>query len=228
MHDLILTIDDDTHFTNSLNESLREFGYQIASTTNEASALELAQQLHPALITLDINLSGANGWEVCARLRQTSQSPILIISRDAAVSNVTRALKAGADGYLIKPFGKAELRARIRALLRRAKTPVTPLRNVYKVRDLELDVDRHSVKVRGRAINLSPIEFKLLEVLMRHAGHPVRHNHCLSEVWGPEYVGQVNYLTLYVRYLRQKIERDPSNPEYILTTHRVGYRVASE
>jgi two-component system KDP operon response regulator KdpE len=121
-----------------------------------------------------------------------------------------------------------ELHARIRALLRRIRTPGTPLNNIYRVRELELDTERRSVKVRGNDISLSPTEFKLLEVLMRNAGQPVRHDHCLTEVWGPQYVGQVNYLNLYVRYLRQKIERDPSNPEYILTKHRVGYRMADE
>jgi two-component system KDP operon response regulator KdpE len=228
MANLILTIDDDPIFTQRLAERLSTFGYQSAATTEGRRGLELAEYLRPDLITFDINMNGVDGWAVCAQLRKLSRAPILIVASRHTLGDVTHALRIGADGFLSKPVGMRELLARIRALLRRAQTPGTPMSNIYKVRDLELDLDRRSVKVRGRAVNLSPIEFKLLEVLMRNAGQPVRHDLCLTEVWGPQYIGQINYLNLYVRYLRQKIERDPSNPEYILTTHRVGYRVANE
>jgi two-component system KDP operon response regulator KdpE len=165
-----------------------------------------------------------DGWEVLARLRTISDLPIIMLTAKDEQVDVVRGLNLGADDYVTKPFGIAELTARIAAALRRARLPVTSQKATTYADDyLTIDFARRRVLVEGKSVNLTPTEFRLLTCLVRRAGHVVPHKMLLAEVWGPEYIDETQYLKLYVRYLREKIERDPSNPEYILTEWGEGY-----
>ncbi len=229
MNEVILVIDDDAEFVQYLKLRLEGFGYRVVTAQDGAMGLELAADAHPDLITLDIMMPGMDGWEICRRLHAVSNAPILMITARGRVGDVVRGLEIGADDYLVKPFNTSELLARVKAILRRAKAPGAPQRTSnYKVRDLELDTDRRIVKIRGERVDLTPTEFKLLTCFISNAGRVLPHRYCLVEVWGPEYGDQVDYLKLYVRYLRQKLEKEPSNPEYILTEWGVGYRMVDE
>ena len=229
MNEVILVIDDDAEFVQYLKLRLEGFGYRVVTASNGQEGLELAGEISPDLITLDIMMPGMDGWEICRRLHAVTNAPILMVTAKSRVGDVVRGLELGADDYLVKPFNASELLARVKAILRRSQAPGQPKRTSnYKVRDLELDTDRRIVKVRGQRVDLTPTEFKLLTCFISNAGRVLPHRYCLVEVWGPEYGEQVDYLKLYVRYLRQKLEEDPSKPEYILTEWGVGYRMIDE
>lgn len=229
MNEVILVIDDDPEFVQYLKLRLEGFGYRVVAAANGTEGMDLAGEINPDLITLDIMMPGMDGWEICRRLHAVTNAPILMLTAKSRVGDVVRGLELGADDYLVKPFNASELLARVKAILRRSKAPGTPKRtSTYKIRDLELDTDRRIVKVRGGRVDLTPTEFKLLTCFMNNPGRVLPHRYCLVEVWGPEYGEQVDYLKLYVRYLRQKLEEDPSKPEYILTEWGVGYRMIDE
>jgi two-component system KDP operon response regulator KdpE len=180
----------------------------------------------PDLILLDIMMPEVDGWETCQRIREVSNVPIIMLTAKSQERDIVRGLEMGADDYITKPFDPSELRARIQSLLRRT-TEMAHEEHSPKVLDdgwLYIDLGRRVVKANSKAIDLTPTEFRLLAALVQKADCVIPHRQLLRQVWGPEYSDEVHYLKLYIRYLRQKLEKDPSNPEYLLTEWGVGYR----
>jgi two-component system KDP operon response regulator KdpE len=166
-----------------------------------------------------------DGWEVCRRLVEISNVPILMLTARGAEADIVKGLRLGADDYLAKPFSVAEFTARIQALLRRAGSrSQTDKPDAYSVGNLTIDLSRRLVMRGGEVVDLTPTEFKLLQCFVTHRDRVLPHQFLLTEVWGPEYSGETSYLKLYVSYLRKKIEEDPANPELIVTEWGVGYR----
>ncbi len=227
MKKTILVIDDDKDLTLMLQAQLERKKHRVVVATNGREGLQRAYQARPDLIILDIMMPGMDGWEVCRRLRELSSVPIIMLTARNMKGDVVKGLEVGADDYLTKPFSAAELEARIQAVLRRSGDKGANGRSrssFYSNGYLTIDFDRRIVKVRGSAIELTPTEFKLLSCLVRNEGRVLPHRYLLTEVWGPEYAEEVDYVKLYIRYLRLKIEEDSSDPVYIQTEWGVGYR----
>jgi len=224
MGDKVLIIDDDVTLTTVIQLRLEQEGYEVIIANSGVEGLRQAYDAHPDLVILDIMMPGLDGWETCQRLREISDVPIIMLTAKDGEMDMVRGLELGADGYISKPFSTKELLARIQALLRRTRLPSSPTRPaVYTDGDLVVDFAKHRVTVRGKRVNLTPTEFRLLSCLVRNAGRVIPHEALLAQVWGPEYIGEIQYLKLYIRYLRQKIEEDPSKPQYILTEWGIGY-----
>jgi len=227
MKHTILVIDDDKDLTLMLKAQLERKNHRVVVATSGRDGLQKAYQARPDLILLDIMMPGMDGWEVCRRLRELSTVPIIMLTARSVTGDVVKGLESGADDYLTKPFSSSELDARIQAVLRRSDNPDHPSKSrssFYSNGYLTIDFDRRVVKVHGESIDLTPTEFKLLSTLVRNEGRVLPHRYLLTEVWGPEYADEVDYVKLYVRYLRLKIEEDPSEPVYIQTEWGIGYR----
>jgi two-component system KDP operon response regulator KdpE len=222
-----LIIDDDRDLSVMLEAQLKRMNYHIVVASSGREGLQKAYQVRPDLIVLDIMMPGMDGFEVCRRLRELSNVPIIMLTARSMKGDIVRGLETGADDYLTKPFSSAELDARIQALLRRSGNGNGRSRSrssFYSNGHLSIDFDRRFVTVRGERIDLTPTEFKLLSCLVRNEGRVLPHRYLLTEVWGPDYADEVDYVKLYIRYLRLKIEDDPSDPAYIQTEWGVGYR----
>ena len=194
----------------------------VASSGREA--LGRFEEEQPDLVVLDVSMPPPDGFEVCRLIRESSQVPILMLTvRDTTLDKV-RALDLGADDYLTKPFDHLELLARLRALLRRSSAPSVLPGPDFDLGDLSLDSDTHEVRVRGEVVRLTSTEYRLLEVLVRHAGTVLPHRYLLEQVWGPEYVGADHYLKVFVGRLHRKLDKDPAQPRYIRSEWGVGYR----
>jgi DNA-binding response OmpR family regulator len=221
----ILVVDDEPRIVEIVRDTLEPAGYTVMSAADGEQGLRMAETHEPDLIVLDIGLPGVDGWEVCRRLRELTTIPILMLTARGDQQDKVRGLELGADDYLPKPFGVQELLARVRALLRRAGLPVEPRRDpVFVCGDLSVNFATHQVVAAGRPISLTPTEYKLLHELVTNAGRVVLHTDLLRKVWGRQYDDATEYVRVYIRYLRQKIEPDPARPRYILTEPGVGYR----
>ncbi len=201
-------------------------GCQIVVATDGVEAIRSFDADPPDLIVLDVTMPPPDGFEVCRHIRECSDVPILMLTvRDATVDKV-RALDLGADDYLTKPFDHLELLARLRALVRRASGSGQHLSGVasFAVDDFALDFTAHTVRVRGEVVQLTAIEYRLLEELVRHAGAVLSHQYLLERVWGPEYAGDMHYLKVFIGRLRQKLGDHADNPRYIHTEWGTGYR----
>jgi DNA-binding response OmpR family regulator len=218
----ILVVDDDRIFLRSLQANLAGEGYEVLSAADATAALRLTFEGQPDLVILDVMMPEVDGWEVCRRLRGFMDVPIIFLTALGAEGDIVRGLALGGDDYIVKPFSLAELKARIEATLRRTKGG-TQRTVIFDDGALLVDLQRNIVCKRKRLISLSLKEFQLLARLVRDAGRVIPHAELLRDLWGPEYVEEISYLALYVRYLRCKIEDDPSNPHYIRTRFRVGY-----
>ena len=220
----VLVVDDEPPIRRFLRTSLTAAGFRVVSAENAATALDAFATEKPDLIVLDLGLPDRNGFEIIASLRRRSSVPIIVLSiRDDERSKVA-AFDLGADDFITKPFGVPELIARLRAALRHAfqskgETPV------FASGDLVIDLVKRQVTRAGQEIRLSPKEFELLRQLVLHAGKVVTHRHLLREVWGPAQADEVQYLRVFIRGLRQKIEPDPNRPTHIITELGVGYRL---
>lgn len=224
----ILVVDDEQPLLELLTSHLQRNNYEVLAATDGFKGLKMAFQDHPDLVVLDVMMPELDGLTVCKRLREMSDIPIIILTALSQEEDVVRGFEMGANDYVTKPFSIEELIARIRALLRR-RDYVAPWRtSVLTVGDLSIDLPRHRVMVRGETVELTPTEYDLLVFLARHSTQVVRHRRLLSAIWGPEYVDQLDYLRLYVRYLRCKIEEDPGNPKLLRTERGVGYYLAEE
>ncbi len=227
MSQTILVIDDDKDLTLMLKAQLERSDYQVVVASSGQEGLQKAYQTRPDLIILDVMMPGMDGWEVCRRLRELSNVPIIMLTARSLKGDVVRGLEIGADDYLTKPFSAAELDARIQAVLRRSAAQngsPSSRTSFYTNGHLTIDFDRRIVTVRGERVEFTPTEFKLLTTLVRNEGRVLPHRYLLTEVWGPEYADEVDYVKLYIRYLRLKIEDDPSDPVYIQTEWGIGYR----
>ena len=224
MKETILIIDDDAALAKIVQINLEREGYRTVVASSGVEGLQKADSNQPNLVILDIMMPGMDGWITCRRLREISDVPIIMLTARGMEADVVKGLELGADDYIVKPFGTKVLLARIHALLRRTDASATKKPPIYSDGELTVDFVKRVVMVRSERVDLTPTEFKLLSNFVQNEGRVLPHSYLLTQVWGPEYVDEVNYLKLYVRYLRQKIEKDPSNPEYILTEWGVGYR----
>jgi two-component system KDP operon response regulator KdpE len=223
---LVLVIEDEESVAKFLRVSLATEGFRIAEAATGAEGLAQAQAHNPDLVLLDLGLPDIDGMVVTERIRAWTQTPIIIISARGNELDKVTALDAGADDYLTKPFGKSELMARIRAALRRAaRVPGEPGEGITTVGELRVDAVRREVFVGEREIRLTPTEYKLLATLMRNAGKVMTHRQLLSEVWGPTHSEETQYLRVYMKNLRHKLEREPARPRYLVTDPGVGYRL---
>jgi two-component system, OmpR family, KDP operon response regulator KdpE len=226
---LILIIEDEPQIRHFLRTTLTAEGYRVIEAQNgERGALEAATH-KPDLVMVDLGLPDLDGVEVVKRIRAWSALPILIVSARNEEADKVAALDAGADDYVTKPFGVGELTARIRVALRHAaRGAQQTAAETLRFGRVEIDLERRRVRSDGKNIHLTPIEFRLLGCLARHAGMVLTHRHLLREVWGPSYVDQAHYLRIYMKQLRHKLEPDPARPRFLLTETGVGYRLASE
>ncbi|MGQ9681663.1 MAG: response regulator transcription factor [Anaerolineae bacterium] len=221
----ILVIDDEQALVEVIREALSEEGMEVISANNADEGLRLFFQHQPHLVVLDIMLPGSDGWEVCRRIRQVSNLPILMLTARTDGSDLVRGLNMGADDYVTKPFSLDILRARIQALLRRSLNSRShPVVQRFQAGDICIDMLHREVTVQETRVPLTPKEFDLLAYLVRHAGRTVPHRELLQQVWGPEYGAETQYLSLYIWYLRNRIEENPRRPRRIVTWRGLGYR----
>lgn len=218
----ILIVDDAQQVRRVLRTALSAEGYTIFEAGTGEEALESIRQSTPDAILLDVNMPGIGGLEACREIRRTLDVPILMLTVRNAERDKVMALDAGADDYVVKPFGMAELLARIRAALRR-RMPQGKLSS-FLTKDLSVDFEARQVTVKGRDVHLTPKEFELLRHLVTNAGKPITHRRLLQAVWGPDYGDEPEYLRVMINQLRKKIETDPARPKLILTEPWVGYR----
>jgi two-component system KDP operon response regulator KdpE len=224
---LLLVVEDELPVRRFLRAALGSRGYRLVEAGTVREAEQLATSHNPDLVILDLQLPDGDGVELLGRLRAWSARPVLVLSARGREEDKVRALDAGADDYLTKPFGAEELLARIRAALRRAaRAPGEQPGPVLEVGPLRIDQARHEVRLGGREVKLTPIEFKLLVLLARNAGKVLTHRQVLVEVWGPGQAAQTHYVRVYMAELRRKLEEDPARPRLLLTEPGVGYRMA--
>ena len=226
---VIILIEDEAEIRRFLRATLPSHGYRLVEAVNAQEGLQAAETRQPDLIILDLGLPDMDGLEVIQRLREWTQVPILVLSARGQEADKVAALDAGADDYVSKPFGVGELLARMRVSLRRAeRTGRGADELTFNADDLKVDFAHRRVLVRGQDIHLTPIEYRLLTTLARHAGRVLTRNQLLKEVWGRAYTEQSHYLHVYMAHLRRKIEVNPAQPRYILTEPGVGYRLIAE
>ena len=219
----ILVVDDEPQLTRVLRRSLMAKGYDVRIAGDGEFALQTLRDWPPALVITDLAMPNMNGLELCRRLREVSDVPIIVLSVRGEEQTKVQALDAGADDYVTKPFGMDELSARIRAALRRQ--PATDSRSqMLEVGDFRIDLEAHTITQSGKEIHLTPKEFDLMVHLVRNAGKVLTHRALLGAVWGGDYTEQNEYLRVFIGQLRKKIEPDPSEPRYILTEPWIGYR----
>jgi len=218
----ILVVDDEPQIRRVLRSTLSFRGYTISEATSGEEALQLVPKLKPDLILLDVNLPGISGVDTCREIRRSSDAPIIMLTVRNAERDKVVALDAGADDYVTKPFSIEELLARIRASLRRH--PSAEALPAFVSKDFTVDFEQRRVSVGGEAVHLAPKEFEVLRHLIANQGKPVSHRRLLQIVWGPEYGEETENLRVVINQLRKKIERDSSQPKYILTEPWVGYR----
>ncbi len=229
MKETILVVDDEPRLVRLVREVLSAVGYKVVSAGDGNEALETLAIEQPDLILLDILLPGGmDGYEICSQVREFSAVPIVMLTAKAQEVDMLHGFDVGADDYLTKPFSAKELIARVKAVLRRSELPATGamITADFVCGDLVISFARHKVKVRGQETSLTPTEFRLLQQLALNANRVMLHDDLLSKVWGPEYRDDIDYLRVYVRHLRRKIEKNPSEPRHILTTPGVGYMLS--
>ena len=220
----VLVIDDEPPILRFLRTSLTAVGYRVVTAENAANALAALATEKPDVVILDLGLPDRSGVELITEIRRKSPVPIIVLSARSDERSKVEALDLGADDFVGKPFGMAELMARIRAALRHRFQAQGEL-PAFVSGDLSIDLVRRCVTRGGREIKLSPKEFELLHQLVAHAGKVLTHRHLLREVWGPAHADEVQYLRVFIRGLRQKLEADPTRPAHILTELGVGYRL---
>ena len=224
----ILVVDDEVSIIRFVSARLRKEGYEIITASNGEEALLRAEEENPTLVLLDIMMPKMDGFEVCRRLREWSEVPIIMLSAKGEESDKVKCLNLGADDYVTKPFGGEELLARVRAVLRRAEVAgAVSNRPPFTSGDLKISFAQRQVNVAGREVKLTPTEFALLQELTLNAGKVLTHTYLLQKVWGPEYRDEKEYLHEFVRRLRNKLEPDKEKPSYIVSVPSIGYQFRS-
>jgi two-component system, OmpR family, KDP operon response regulator KdpE len=218
----ILIVDDEPQIRRVMLTTLASHGYSVVEAGSGEEALEKIRAERPDLIILDVNMPGMSGLETCAEIRTSSDVPIIMLTIRNSERDKVQALDAGADDYVVKPFGVQELMARIRAALRRsAPGDATP---AFLTDDLKIDFEKRMVAVKNKPVRLTPKEFELLRHLVANRGKALGHRRLLQAVWGPDYGEETEYLRVFINQLRKKIEPDPHKPRYIHTEPWIGYR----
>jgi DNA-binding response OmpR family regulator len=221
----VLVVDDEPRMIHFIRLNLEHDGFEVSEAASGTEALEALRDTLPDLILLDVMMPDLDGFETLELIREISNVPVIMLTAKGEEDDRVRGLELGADDYITKPFSPRELVSRVRAVLRRTEMPGEPVHELIEVDDrLKIDFDRREVWVEGKLVKLRPTEYRLLYHLVQNAGWVVPHDQLLAKVWGYEYRDETHYLRLYINYLRQKLEKDPSNPEYILTERGVGYR----
>jgi two-component system, OmpR family, KDP operon response regulator KdpE len=225
----VVLIEDEPQIRRFLRATLTSQGYRLFEAATGADGLVEVGSRLPDVVVVDLGLPDMDGLQVIRRLREWSAVPIIVLSARGQEQDKVAALDAGADDYVSKPFGASELLARIRVALRHTAGATREGGEAsFKVGDLQVDLARRHVAMAGREIRLTPIEYKLLTTLVRHAGRVITHQQLLREVWGPTHTDQAHYVRVYMAHLRHKLEAEPARPRYLLTEPGVGYRLAAE
>ena len=225
MKPLILIVEDDLQIRRFLRATLAAEGYLYGEALTAEEGIVQCNVRRPDLMLLDLGLPDGDGLEVIRRVRESSQMPIVVLSARGQEQDKIEALDLGADDYVAKPFGIGELLARIRAALRRSSAITQDGASVLRFGRVEIDLEKRCVMVDGADIHLTPTEYKLLQVLIKHAGKVLTQRQLLNEVWGPNHIEQAQYLRVYIAQLRRKLEGDPARPKYLQTEPGVGYRL---
>jgi len=223
--ELILLIEDEPQMRRFLRITLQGHGYRLVEAEKAQEGLLQAASRNPDVVLLDLGLPDLDGLEVTKRLREWTQTPIIVISAREQEQDKVKALDAGADDYLTKPFSAGELMARIRVALRHAVRQSGKQEPVFVFQNLRVDLAQRQVFIDEKEVHLTPIEYKLLTVLVRHAGRVITHTQLLREVWGPAHVNEVQYLRVYMTQLRHKLELDPTRPRFLMNEPGIGYRL---
>ena len=225
---LILVVDDETRIARMIRMNLEHDGYEVIEANSGQQALDMVRSRMPNLVILDVMMPGLDGYETLQILREISQVPVIMLTAKSEEEDRIRGLELGADDYVTKPFSPRELMSRVKAVLRRTEGAAAGGGNgddVIQVDDrLKIDFGKREVWVEGELGKLRPTEYRLLYHLVQNAGWVMTYDQLLTKVWGYEYRDETHYVRLYINYLRQKLEKDPANPEYILTERGVGYR----
>ena len=225
---LVLIIEDEPHLRRFLRATLRGHDFQVVEAGSAREGLAQAAGRNPEVILLDLGLPDRDGREVTRELRQRTQAPIIVISARGQEHEKVALLDLGANDYLTKPFGVAELLARIRVALRQTLPPEAREEPIYLNGDVSIDVVRRQVFSGSELVHLTPTEYKLLLTLVRHSGRAITHRQLLHEVWGANYVEHTHYLRVYMAQLRHKLERDPTRPRVLITEPGIGYRLRED
>ncbi len=221
----ILVVDDEERMVRFIRLNLEHDGFQVVEAFTGQQALEKLRQNLPDVVVLDVMLPDIDGFEVLRLIRENNDVPVIMLTAKGEEEDRVKGLELGADDYVTKPFSPRELVSRVRAVLRRTETARGSTSEAIEVDDrLKIDFDRREVWVEGKLVKLRPTEYRLLYHLVQNAGWVITHDQILAKVWGYEYRDEPHYVRLYVNYLRQKLEKDPATPKYILTERGVGYR----
>src|SRR5688572_1373560 len=224
----VLIVEDDREIRGLLLSVLAVEGFEVRTAVTVREARALLQHDSPDLVILDLGLPDGDGADLLQRTRGMASPPVVVVSARHDEAQKIALLDAGADDYLVKPFGVGELLARVRVALRHRGTRVTAAVTRYVTNGMVIDLEQHLVEVDGSPVHLTPTEFKLLARLVRNAGQVVTHRHLLADVWGAEFTGHTHYLRIYMANLRAKLEADPAEPRHLLTEPGVGYRLAPD
>ena len=221
----ILVVDDERGLVKLIRLNLEHDGFEVFEANNGAQAMDRLRAVLPDLVLLDVMMPDLDGFQVLRMIREIGSTPVIMLTAKGEENDKVRGLELGADDYVTKPFSPRELTSRIRAVLRRGSfSDQTDTGKIDVDGRLQIDFDRHEIWVDGELIQLRPTEYRLLYHLVKNAGWVLTHDQILSKVWGYEYEDEPHYVRLYINYLRKKIEKDPTNPRYILTERGVGYR----
>ncbi len=223
----VLIVDDDTTLLRFLGEYLQKNEFSVTTASSGADALRSAYRERPDLVILDVMIPGMDGWEVCARLRELSDFPIILLTAKTSEADKLRGFRMGVDDYVTKPFSFAELTARIQAVLTRSLSARRSEHQMYAIRDLVVDLEKRQVYLGNQAVPLTPTEFRLLECLAQKPGHAVSEETLAQDVWGNYKQGDTAVVRRYIWLLRQKLEDDPSDPKRIITVRGFGYRLGT-
>jgi two-component system KDP operon response regulator KdpE len=224
--ELILLIEDEPQMRRFLRITLQSHGYRLVEAATAREGLMQAATRNPDVVLLDLGLPDLDGLEVAIRLREWTQTPIIVISAREQEQDKVKALDAGADDYLTKPFSAGELLARMRVALRHAaRQKAGQQESSFTLHNLRVDMAQRQVFVEDKEVHLTPLEYKLLLILIRHAGKVITHRQLLQEVWGPAHVNEVQYLRVYMTQLRHKLEEDPARPRFLMNEPGIGYRL---
>jgi DNA-binding response OmpR family regulator len=221
----ILVVDDEERMVRFIRMNLEHDGFQVTEALNGKEAIQKLRDVNPDLLLLDVMMPDLDGFEVLQAIREVSNVPVIMLTARGEEDDRVRGLELGADDYITKPFSPREMVSRVKAVLRRTESASGSMHGLIEVDErLKIDFDRREIWLDGKLVKLRPTEYRLLYHLVQNAGWVVSHDQLLQKVWGYEYRDEPHYVRLYINYLRQKLEKEPANPIYILTERGVGYR----